>query len=151
MSIILCINIIDGGKNMDETLSVGLYNYRILDVKSLNRICKKIENAISVFNIYPYFENTTNVLNVDNRNTFERMLLDYKVSYIDIVVFDNFLSLGKSEIIQGQLLKRLIDEKIHFIVLDENIDSNSELGKELISLKIAYAEKQRNELASKIS
>lgn len=136
---------------MDETLSVGLYNYRILDVKSLNRICKKIENAISVFNIYPYFENTTNVLNVDNRNTFERMLLDYKVSYIDIVVFDNFLSLGKSEIIQGQLLKRLIDEKIHFIVLDENIDSNSELGKELISLKIAYAEKQRNELASKIS
>lgn len=136
---------------MDETLSVGLYNYRILDVKSLNRICKKIENAISVFNIYPYFENTTNVLNVDNRNTFERMLLDYKVSYIDIVVFDNFLSLGKSEIIQGQLLKRLIDEKIHFIVLDENIDSNSELGKELISLKIAYAEKQRNEIASKIS
>lgn len=136
---------------MDETLSVGLYNYRILDVKSLNRICKKIENAISVFNIYPYFENTTNVLNVDNRNTFERMLLDYKVSYIDIVVFDNFLSLGKSEIIQGQLLKRLIDEKIHFIVLDENIDSNSELGKELISLKIAYAEKQRNELSSKIS
>lgn len=136
---------------MDETLSVGLYNYRILDVKSLNRICKKIENAISVFNIYPYFENTTNVLNVDNRNTFERMLLDYKVSYIDIVVFDNFLSLGKSEIIQGQLLKRLIDEKIHFFVLDENIDSNSELGKELISLKIAYAEKQRNELASKIS
>ena len=136
---------------MDETLSVGLYNYRILDVKSLNRICKKIENAISFFNIYPYFENTTNVLNVDNRNTFERMLLDYKVSYIDIVVFDNFLSLGKSEIIQGQLLKRLIDEKIHFIVLDENIDSNSELGKELISLKIAYAEKQRNELASKIS
>ena len=96
-------------------------------------------------------ENTTNVLNVDNRNTFERMLLDYKVSYIDIVVFDNFLSLGKSEIIQGQLLKRLTDEKIHFIVLDENIDSNSELGKELISLKIAYAEKQRNELASKIS
>ncbi len=136
---------------MDETLSVGLYNYRILDVKSLNRICKKIENSISVFNIYPYFENTTNVLNVDNRNTFERMLLDYKVSYIDIVVFDNFLSLGKSEIIQGQLLKRLTDEKIHFIVLDENIDSNSELGKELISLKIAYAEKQRNELASKIS
>lgn len=136
---------------MDETLSVGLYNYRILDVKSLNRICKKIENAISVFNIYPYFENTTNVLNVDNRNTFERMLLDYKVSYIDIVVFDNFLSLGKSEIIQGQLLKRLMEEKIHFIVLDENIDSNSELGKELISLKIAYAEKQRNELASKIS
>ena len=135
---------------MDETLSVGLYNYRILDVKSLNKIRKKIENAISVFNIYPYFENTTNVLNVDNRNTFERMLLDYKVSYIDIVVFDNFLSLGKSEIIQGQLLKRLIDEKIHFIVLDENIDSNSELGKELISLKIAYAEKQRNELASKI-
>lgn len=112
---------------------------------------QKIENAISVFNIYPYFENTTNVLNVDNRNTFERMLLDYKVSYIDIVVFDNFLSLGKSEIIQGQLLKRLTDEKIHFIVLDENIDSNSELGKELISLKIAYAEKQRNELASKIS
>lgn len=136
---------------MDESLSVGLYNYRILDVKSLNRICKKIENAISVFNIYPYFENTTNVLNVDNRNTFERMLLDYKVSYIDIVVFDNFLSLGKSEIIQGQLLKRLMEEKIHFIVLDENIDSNSELGKELISLKIAYAEKQRNELASKIS
>lgn len=136
---------------MDETLSVGLYNYRILDVKSLNRICKKIENAISVFNIYPYFENTTNVLNVDNRNTFERMLLDYKVSYIDIVVFDNFLSLGKSEIIQGQLLKRLMEEKIHFIVLDENIDSNSELGKELISLKIAYAEKQRNELSSKIS
>lgn len=136
---------------MDESLSVGLYNYRILDVKSLNRICKKIENAISVFNIYPYFENTTNVLNVDNRNTFERMLLDYKVSYIDIVVFDNFLSLGKSEIIQGQLLKRLMEEKIHFIVLDENIDSNSELGKELISLKIAYAEKQRNELSSKIS
>ena len=136
---------------MDKELRVWLYNYRILDVKSLNRICKKIENAISVFNIYPYFENTTNVLNVDNRNTFERMLLDYKVSYIDIVVFDNFLSLGKSEIIQGQLLKRLIDEKIHFIVLDENIDSNSELGKELISLKIAYAEKQRNELASKIS
>ena len=136
---------------MDETLSVGLYNYRILDVKSINRIYKRIEDIISISNVYPYFENTTNVLNVDNRNTFERMLLDYKVSYIDIVVFDNFLSLGKSETIQGQLLKRLIDEKIHFIVLDENIDSNSELGKELISLKIAYAEKQRNELASKIS
>ena len=79
------------------------------------------------------------------------MILDYKISYMDIVVFNNFQSLGKSELIQGQLLKRLIDEKIHFIIIDESIDSNTELGKELISLKIAYAEKQRNELASQIS
>lgn len=136
---------------MNETLSIGLYNYRILDVKTINEICNKIENTLSVFNIYPYFENTTNALNIDERKTFERMILDYKISYIDIVVFNNFQSLGKSELIQGQLLKRLIDEKIHFIIIDESIDSNTELGKELISLKIAYAEKQRNELASQIS
>ena len=136
---------------MNETLSIGLYNYRILDVKTINEICNKIENTLSVFNIYPYFENTTNALNIDERKTFERMILDYKISYIDIVVFNNFQSLGKSELIQGQLLKRPIDEKIHFIIIDESIDSNTELGKELISLKIAYAEKQRNELASQIS
>ena len=136
---------------MNETLSIGLYNYRILDVKTINEICNKIENTLSVFNIYPYFENTTNALNIDERKTFERMILDYKISYIDIVVFNNFQSLGKSELIQGQLLKRLIDEKIHFIIIDESIDSNTELGKELISLKIAYAEKQRKELASQIS
>ena len=136
---------------MNETLSIGLYNYRILDVKTINEICNKIENTLSVFNIYPYFENTTNALNIDERKTFERMILDYKISYIDIVVFNNFQSLGKSELIQGQLLKRLIDEKMHFIIIDESIDSNTELGKELISLKIAYAEKQRNELASQIS
>lgn len=136
---------------MNETLSIGLYNYRILDVKTINEICNKIESTLSVFNIYPYFENTTNALNIDERKTFERMILDYKISYMDIVVFNNFQSLGKSELIQGQLLKRLIDEKIHFIIIDESIDSNTELGKELISLKIAYAEKQRNELASQIS
>lgn len=136
---------------MNETLSIGLYNYRILDVKTINEICNKIESRLSVFNIYPYFENTTNALNIDERKTFERMILDYKISYMDIVVFNNFQSLGKSELIQGQLLKRLIDEKIHFIIIDESIDSNTELGKELISLKIAYAEKQRNELASQIS
>ena len=90
---------------MDETLSVGLYNYRILDVKSLNRICKKIENAISVFNIYPYFENTTNVLNVDNRNTFERMLLDYKVSYICLLYTSNKML--------NKYIEQLNEKKLH--------------------------------------
>ena len=53
---------------MNETLSIGLYNYRILDVKTINEICNKIESTLSVFNIYPYFENTTNALNIDDND-----------------------------------------------------------------------------------
>ena len=108
---------------MDKELKVGLYNYKILDVESINRIYKRIEDTISISNVYPYFENSTNFLKIDERKTFERLLRDYDISYIDIIVFENIFALGKSETIQVNLLKLLQEKNIHFIFLDENIDS----------------------------
>ena len=121
---------------MDKDLKVGLYNYKILDVESINRIYKRIEDTISISNVYPYFENSTNFLKIDERKTFERLLRDYDISYIDIIVFENIFALGKSETIQVNLLKLLQEKNIHFIFLDENIDSREESGKLFIEMKI---------------
>ena len=131
---------------MDKKLRVGLYNYSILDVKSINRIYKRIEDTISISNIYPYFENTTNALNIDKRKTFERLIADYDISYIDVIVFENIFALGKSETIQANLLKLLIEKNIHFIFLDENIDSRDESGKLLIEMKIVMLQSYQEEV-----
>ena len=135
---------------MDETLSVGLYNYKILDVKSINRIYKRIEDIISISNVYPYFENTTNVLKIDERMTFKRLLEDYDISHIDIIVFENILSLGKSETVQVNLLKLLLEKNIHFIFLDGNIDSRDESGKLFIERKIVMLQSYLEELRKTI-
>ena len=138
---------------MDKELKVGLYNYKILDVESINRIYKKIEDTISISNVYPYFENSTNFLKIDERKTFERLLRDYDISYIDIIVFENIFALGKSETIQVNLLKLLQEKNIHFIFLDENIDSREESGKLFIEMKIimlqSYLEELRKILESR--
>lgn len=145
---------IDGReKKMDKELNVGLYNYKILDVESINRIYKRIEDTISISNVYPYFENTTNFLKIDERKAFERLLGDYDISYIDIIVFKNILALGKSETIQVNFLKLLLEKNIHFIFLDENIDSRDESGKLFIEMKIimlqSYLEELRKTLESR--
>ena len=138
---------------MDKELKVGLYNYKILDVESINRIYKRIEDTISISNVYPYFENSTNFLKIDERKTFERLLRDYDISYIDIIVFENIFALGKSETIQVNLLKLLQEKNIHFIFLDENIDSREESGKLFIEMKIimlqSYLEELRKILESR--
>lgn len=138
---------------MDKDLKVGLYNYKILDVESINRIYKRIEDTISISNVYPYFENSTNFLKIDERKTFERLLRDYDISYIDIIVFENIFALGKSETIQVNLLKLLQEKNIHFIFLDENIDSREESGKLFIEMKIimlqSYLEELRKILESR--
>ena len=138
---------------MDKDLKVGLYNYKILDVESINRIYKRIEDTISISNVYPYFENSTNFLKIDERKTFERLLRDYDISYIDIIVFENIFALGKSETIQVNLLKLLQEKNIHFIFLDENIDSREESGKLFIDMKIimlqSYLEELRKILESR--
>ncbi len=138
---------------MDKELRVGLYNYKILDVESINRIYKRIEDTISISNVYPYFENTTNFLKIDERKAFERLLGDYDISYIDIIVFKNILALGKSETIQVNLLKILLEKNIHFIFLDEKIDSREESGKLFIEMKIimlqSYLEELRKTLESR--
>ena len=109
---------------MDESLSVGLYNYRILDVKSLNRICKKIENAISVFNIYPYFENTTNVLNVDNRNTQNYTV---ETSVKEMYTKGNTIALNLGTEVEfintgGWLLKRYVaSQEVSNVTISDNI------------------------------
>lgn len=138
---------------MDKELNVGLYNYKILDVESINSIYKRIEDTISISNVYPYFENTTNFLKIDERKAFERLLGDYDISYIDIIVFKNILALGKSETIQVNFLKLLLEKNIHFIFLDENIDSRDESGKLFIEMKIimlqSYLEELRKTLESR--
>ena len=138
---------------MDKELNVGLYNYKILDVESINSIYKRIEDTISISNVYPYFENTTNFLKIDERKAFERLLGDYDISYIDIIVFKNILALGKSETIQVNFLKLLLEKNIHFIFLDKNIDSRDESGKLFIEMKIimlqSYLEELRKTLESR--
>lgn len=138
---------------MDKELNVGLYNYKILDVESINSIYKRIEDTISISNVYPYFENTTNFLKIDERKAFERLLGDYDISYIDMIVFKNILALGKSETIQVNFLKLLLEKNIHFIFLDENIDSRDESGKLFIEMKIimlqSYLEELRKTLESR--
>lgn len=138
---------------MDKELRVGLYNYKILDVESINRIYKRIEDTISISNVYPYFENTTNFLKIDERKAFERLLGDYDISYIDIILFKNIFALGKSETIQVNLLKLLLEKNIHFIFLDEKIDSRDESGKLFIEMKIiilqSYLEELRKTLESR--
>ena len=138
---------------MDKELNVGLYNYKILDVESINSIYKRIEDTISISNVYPYFENTTNFLKIDERKAFERLLGDYDISYIDMIVFKNILALGKSETIQVNFFFFLLEKNIHFIFLDENIDSRDESGKLFIEMKIimlqSYLEELRKTLESR--
>jgi len=124
-------------------MNVGLYSFVTMDVKTVQKLSEEITHRlINVDDIFIYSENT-NKERMSKRDGFKNMLQDYAKGKINVVVFQNLQTLGKDDIVRGELLQDLMGNRVKFFFIEAEMESVTDTGKNMLEATIFFSNKMK--------
>lgn len=135
----------------EKDMNVGVYSFENMTDDQIEALSVKIRDRLLVVeNIYIYSENTQKQ-RLSKRDGLKKIIQDYEQKKIAAIVFEGTNSLGADDYIKGKVLEILMEKEIKFLILKENIESTSAIGKQMIQILISLGErlKEMNDKRSK--
>ena len=123
-------------------MNVGLYSLKNMTARKIGKLSRIIQKIFPVNDIYTYSENIPKQ-RISKREGLKKIIQDYNEGKVDLIVFEKLSSLGSDACIKGKALELLMKEKVKFFIIQENIDSTLEIGKQKIQILILIGEKQK--------
>src|SRR5574344_1606733 len=103
-----------------KKMNFGLYSFKTLELNKIKELERKImDNFPNANKICIYSENT-NKQRLCKRDGLEKMLTDYTQKKIDFIAFENIEALGTELYIATEVIEKLNDSNVNFIILDRN-------------------------------
>ncbi len=123
-------------------MNVGLYSLKNMTAMEIGKLSRIIQKIFPINDIYVYSENTPKQ-RISRREGLKKIIQDYNKEKVDLIVFEKLSSLGSDACIKGEALELLMKEKVKFFVIQENIDSTLEIGKQQIKMLTLIGEQQK--------
>lgn len=120
-------------------MNVGLYSFKTIELIQTSSLIKLINNMFNADNIFLYSENTAKE-KMSQRFGFNKLLEDYKLKEIDIIVFEDMKSLGNDSYVKSRIYKTLLSLDCEFYFLKEHLGFSKDYNKKIFNTIINYEE-----------
>lgn len=125
-------------------MNIGLYSFKTMNVNEINKLSEKLNDKfIYTKNIYIYSENTSKQ-KLSKRIGLEKIIKDYEKKKISLIAVKSINSFGSDAYINSEILMMLKEKEISFFIIDEDIESKSDVARKKIDI-INFIEKTAKE------